>query len=141
MSKKSKAGEPVIDTELKALEKIWYKKLKESGFQDAEKNEIYLKRDATWAQFNTPTVEVWQAKQDYYLYANQFANEYKFRNEKEAMIWTYHANGMTIRDIVKVLTDAKVKAVSRTVVWATVNRLRERMKDRYLIQSASKNGH
>jgi hypothetical protein len=114
--------------------KIWYKKLKKSGFDDIEQDEFYLKkwsnRFENLAASNDP--EHWfKPKQDYYYYATQFANTYKFKSNKEKLIWEYHSNGISMREIAKLLKKVRIY-ISHETVRAILKPLIKLMKQDYI---------
>lgn len=110
---------------------LWYKKLKEEGFEDIEQDENRLK---TWttahARYGSPTSR--QAKADYYLMAEHFLNNYTFERELDRAIWEYHTNGISIRDIADTLNCTGVIKTERNAVWKIVNQLETLMKNMYL---------
>jgi len=111
--------------------KIWYAKLKREGFTDIEDSETSLKQSSStfYADVRrwTPAYELFRAKADYYYAANHFLTSHKFDSELEKIIWEYHSNGISIRNIVKTLAKAKQKA-DRNSVWATIKKLRSIMR-------------
>lgn len=121
-------------TEYEKQRDIWYKKLDKSGFKDIEQDENHLKRPSTAlitvsSYRNKESIE---AKIRYYSLAEHFLNEYKFENNIERMIWEYHSNGLSARDITKILKSLKKKA-NRDSVWRVIKRLRTIMYGLYNI--------
>lgn len=130
-------------TEYEHLKEIWYKKLEDSGFKDIEYGADFsgssTPRSAAW---NDPDLR--QVLQDYYCMAYYFLNEYKFDRELDKVMWEYHAEGLTIREIVRLLKQVKIKIkvkktkkiriqkVTRTLVWLTIKKLEVIMKGLYL---------
>lgn len=104
---------------------MWYKKLAKSGFEDIETDEQHLK---VWSsKFARKTsLDSWQAKASYYTMATNFLNDYPFETPRERIIWEYHANGLSVRDIAitlnKVARSRRTKT-NRTTVWLAVKRL------------------
>ena len=93
------------------LKAKWYKKLKKSGFEDAEQDEERLKSwsleknsksrrpgasDSDVAMLNS-------SKAEYYRQAGFFLHEYKFESRIDRYIWEKHANGVSHRNIAKIL--------------------------------------
>lgn len=128
----AKAHKP---TDYESLRKIWYKKLKAKGFDDIETASGALRGHST--EFSRPRAE-WQggglaAKAEYYRLADRLLNEYEFANKRDKIIWEYHTNGISVRDIAKILHKAKVKGtVNKDTVATTVQRLRDIMKSMYI---------
>lgn len=111
----------------------WYGKLKDSGFEDIEKYEYstYSMTDSLDKQ--KLHADVWQAKQEYYLLASRFLDETEFDNEREKIIWTYHSEGLSIRNIAKILFETGVaKTNNKSTVGVVVKRLETKMKSLYL---------
>lgn len=115
-----------LPNDFKKVKALWYKKLRDSGFEDAESDEFNLK---VWSlKFTTPkTVRDWQAKTEYYYMANHFLNNYKFEAPLDKVIWEYHTNGISVREIAKLLKKVKIKA-DRNSVWLIVKKLKSAMK-------------
>lgn len=117
------------------LKKIWYTKLKKSGFEDAESDENHLK---TWSSNKFAAKALvqnggWQAKAAYYQMAERFLAEFKFETRLERQIWEYHTNAISIRDIAETLNKTKVINTNRQAVWLVIRRLEDIMKSLYLV--------
>ena len=123
-------------SQFKKLKDTWYKKLKKSGFVDIEKNEYGDLKESSAIFANTKASGVEKPliyntyKEEYYRLANQFLNEHAFETSRERAIWEYHANGMSIRDIVKTLKKVRIKAYKHGV-WGIIVKLRILMKQKY----------
>ncbi len=129
MSKKPNKPE-----DYKTLRALWYKKLKDEGFEDLEQADGNLRTWSVWfSRTNTP--EVFQAKQTYFYLATQFLSDYTFENKTERTIWEYHSESVSIRDTVKIMNRLKRSdktKVSRDQVWQTVRKLKKAMQAMYL---------
>jgi hypothetical protein len=123
--------------DLKSLQKTWYKKLADKGFEDIEKNEVYLYRDARSSGIfqHKKSKEYYDSVLDYYTMAEHFLNEHKFENKREETIWAYHSEGISIRDMVKIFKKAGVENVSRMGIWRVLSKLVAEMKVRYQISA------
>ena len=129
-----------MDNNLKKLQKKWYAKLKNSGFEDAEQNETqlkswhshkYLKHSTKfiYSDGNQKYIDVaksMKAKQDYFILAEHFLNSHKFADELEKFIWLNHSEGLGIREIVAQLDKRKIKNAHERV-FRTVKKLRKEM--------------
>ena len=114
------------------LKAKWYKKLKASGFEDIELRHNNLKnRESLFS--DTRMISRFQAKQVYYQLATRFLNEYTFKNNRERIIWEYHANGISVRNIVKLLKKVRIKTYRRAV-WVIIDNLRNSMKQKYMVK-------
>lgn len=90
--------------DFKALDAEWKTKLKDSGFEDIEKDEDSLIDWASSAFKRRPEYD--QSKAEYYRLAGQFLHDYRFRGPDAAWlkrIWELHAVGTSIREIVKIV--------------------------------------
>lgn len=128
---------------LKELQLEWDKKLKDSGFNDIEDSKGRLKTWSTYFQQPNVTVEGVLANQEYYNLAGKFLHDFHFDKEIHKVIWEYHANGMSIRDIVRTLGRAKVinpsvgSLYSRKIIFEIIRDLSNRMRRMYLARNPS----
>lgn len=113
------------------LKKHWYGKLKKSGFEDAEQDEDNLKKWSV-SQFSRLSIEVIQAKQAYYDMARTFLEHNEFKTRLDEIIWAYHTEGISARNIAVTLTKARKKTIHYTTVWHVIHRLEHEMKMLYL---------
>lgn len=119
-------------SEYERLRAIWYAKLKKQGFTDIEQDEDNLK---SWsAKFTSKSfLKNFHTKQAYYHMATSLLNDHKFNNRLEKTIWEYHANGISVREIVKMLRKAGIPKMSRGPVWETIHKLEGVMKALYQV--------
>ena len=102
----------------------WRKKLKKSGFQDIEDEDENIDR-GSW-DFRMKRVQrIYRTKSEYYYMATQFLNDYKFESVLEKTIWTYHAEGVSVRDIVKLLNELKL---SKYKHWSSVHIILQKLE-------------
>ena len=88
--------------DFKALQAKWYAKLENSGFEDIEDQHGHLDRHKSLSNIVTHYDQTsFELKQEYYRLAGQFLHDHKFKSKKEMLIWQYHCEGMSIRDIAK----------------------------------------
>lgn len=114
------------------LREVWYKKLAQSGFQDAEEDDFHLKQYSN--RFAQPTaIRNWHAKSEYYSMAGQFLHTHKFASNLEKTIWEYHVNGIGVRDIAKLLKKVRVIKPNKDNVQAIIAKLVVEMKLKYLV--------
>lgn len=88
--------------DLKALQKLWYEKLKSEGFDDIEDGP-YLKE---WDSFYFQTrhePQSFSLKHEYYYLAEHFLTSFEFKSEIEKEIWRLHSEGLGFRDISKAI--------------------------------------
>ena len=141
--KKLQKKKQLSPTEVLSKAKIvWYKKLKDSGFEDIERDELYLKRYS--GSLNESGKEKlsytkrrlhWESTGDYYSMAAKFLHDYKFTSNLEKVIWEYHAEGMSMRNIAKTLKKLKLKKfnINKDKVNSIVKPLVLAMKRMYLV--------
>lgn len=118
-------------SDLEKLQDKWYAKLKSKGFADIEDRQGRLK---TWSTklFSYYKSDAWEAKRKYYQMAENFLNEYKFNTHLEKAIWTYHVEGISCRNISKLLKKLRLATLSKTPVFDIIKRLRKSMFAMYL---------
>lgn len=111
--------------EFMALNVEWNKKLKESGFKDAENQhpvDPWLNEwESVYFQIrNTP--EDFGAKRRYFELAGQFGFVAEnFKKKKHQRVWQLHAEGYSVR------VTAKMLKMDRNTVWLIICRYREIM--------------
>lgn len=117
-------------TEYERVRDVWYKKLADDGFNDIELVWFGGRGTSRSEQWKDPDLR--QATVDYYCMAQHFLNEYEFDTEVEKIMWEYYSNGLSFREIAKVLNKTKVTKTNKDAVWLIIKRLEEIMKGLYL---------
>lgn len=118
--------------DLKKLKAEWYAKLKAEGFNDIEyEGGDLLKGGSSRIDVSDHAGGPWEHKAEYYRLAYHFLHEYDFKTELDKTIWTYHAEGISVRNISWTLQKVGIKKMSRHPVWQVVNRLQTEMKKKY----------
>lgn len=128
MKQQKKPQKQPVTNDYQSLKTVWYAKLKKSGFKDAEKNEHRLKQ---WSsKFKAPNIRnSWDSKHEYYSMARQFLNNYKFESNLEKAIWEYHVEGISYRNIAKLLKKVKTSITpNKDNINTIVNLLEIEMK-------------
>lgn len=149
MSKKPKS-------EFELLQDEWYKKIAETPdkdgnkFVDIEKNETQLNTYTYTIYMDDYHNEITRkAKTDYYLMAYRFLESYKFNSDLELpgasdltvrflkkykhnpkidqIIWEYHSNGLSVREIAYTLNKSRATITNRTYVGYILLALRYKM--------------
>lgn len=85
---------------LKQLTKVWYAKLKKSGFVEAEDTNSVNEFMKQWDDYHFRSMhspEKFQEIQDYYQLATEFLGVHEFNDKQERNIWQLHADGFSIR--------------------------------------------
>lgn len=126
-TKQSNKAPAINSPEFAKLQAEWYAKLKQSGFEDAEVNEVYMHKYAGYFKAkNTPTE--FQETQDFYYYATQKLQTGKFNSKLEYRIWEMFCDRVGSRETARRLKRLGYKRIGKDRVLETVRVLRERFK-------------
>lgn len=118
--------------EFEKLQKEWYRKLKESGFEDTESPSGLSKR--WYPSALDPTRNVagqsghtrFDAITQYYRLAGQFSHDFTFKNEFQRGVWELHADGHSVRDIISAMKERGFKSY-HWLVQTTIEKLSKEM--------------
>lgn len=92
--------------EFKSLHDEWMKKLKDSGFEEIEdvksQDELLIRWDSSYFQARY-SEETFQLKQEYFERARELSHRFKFSCWLEKAVWENHADGLSLREIVRKL--------------------------------------
>ena len=124
--------------QLKQLQAKWYARLKKEGFEDIEQDENLLKNwsSSRLRKSRNSNNEIEQtllyneSKQSYYRLAGFFVNDYAFESELDHMVWSYHAEGKSLRQMSKLLK-AQGNDISYTRAKEIIHKLRAIMLKHY----------
>lgn len=86
------------------LRALWYKKLKEDGFDDIETFRGHTSKLRSWhsVYFHLRhDAEDFGFQEEYYRRASIFLEDYAFASHLEEEIWRYHQGGFSVRDTAK----------------------------------------
>lgn len=107
----------------------WNRKLAASGFEDCERPDGSLKTFTTSAfskgYYTDPNRR--NAKIEYYTLAQHFLHTYKFKNNKERVMWELHSEGISIRNISKEMKRRNFKTY-KFQVETVLSKLRDEMR-------------
>lgn len=115
--------------DLDKLQKVWYAKLKETGFDDIEYSNGGL-RKAYQANANS-SVKNQIGRQEYYAKAAEFAEHYIFKSERNKEIWILYSEGLSLSEIGKKMNLSKpridqiikeIKPVFEFYIWLECGR-------------------
>lgn len=96
-------------TSLNALQKKWYRKLKQSGFNDIEDTNSPREYLKTWESthfakiFQLRGAEQYHGQALYYERAGKFLHEYRFKTRTQKQIWKLHSEGIGMNRIATTL--------------------------------------
>lgn len=113
--------------EFKELEAVWYQKLKDAGFEDAEDTTRPHRPLITWENSRVAaSAGKWVAEQthEYYRSASseEFVANYPFKKPLHKLIWLLHSSGMDIRTIADVVSPC-VDALKPTTVSLVIHEI------------------
>ena len=116
----------------KELQKQWYKKLKDEGFQDIEASnaEMFPRPGRSHVSDDSPDKIL--AIMEYYSMARSFLIDHEFKSEKHKTIWEYHSEGMSVREISLVMKPLELPGTDKSTIHQTIKSLEKLMKARYL---------
>lgn len=117
---------------LKELQKLWYKKAKESGFNDIEVNGYLYHWDSS-KNFTEADSSNFSAKYHYYLMATEFLNMDPFDNEEDRIVWTLHSEGLSIREIKREIEQQKLPIKRKSIgsIFSRIARIKKLMLYRF----------
>jgi len=125
----------------KKLQNEWYKKLKDSGFEDIETPGGFLKglssssgKPSNKEGYSWGERELYnKSKEEYYRLAGHFLHDYKFESNIEKFIWELHSNGVSVRSIVSVLKGLPYLNFNKekSTISNLIIKLSQKMKEMY----------
>lgn len=123
-------------SDFKKLKDLWYQKLaKETDFEDIEKDErseyvirktLSLKINHKKSLFRTGA---WIAKYEYYRMADDFLHIGVFDCDLDRIVWEYHANGISLRNISKLLEKVGIRKKKKDTIGKIVRKYESVMKE------------
>ena len=93
------------------LKEIWYQKLADTGFEDAEDTSQSDHPLKNWHSYNFTKnsnknkYEKMDEKRQYYLQATTLIETYSFENPTHKIIWQYHCDGFSKRKIERLIVN------------------------------------
>lgn len=81
------------------MQHLWYKKLKDTGFIDAETPDGHLKDYPALRLHRDYGEHLFNDKQDYFRVASEFYWQHSFQSQLERNIWKLHCIGFSLREI------------------------------------------
>jgi hypothetical protein len=116
------------------LQKKWDEKLKKSGFKDIESRATgALENNSTSGGTIDKRRVTWELQAEYYRLATHFSNDHTFKSEFERVLWEYHSNGLSVREITETINKVKSKKTDKTTVQEILVELRDEMKRLYKV--------
>ncbi len=117
--------------ELKKLTAVWRKKLKQSGFVDAENANGQLNSYDSFRFNHERTGWDFEAKAEYFRRCEQFLNNYEFKTKQDLKIWTMHSEAISARKI------SLAMRLGRAKVLEILKRLDTEMKKWFRLEALS----
>lgn len=127
--KKTKRGRPRSKKKqqsLKELQKIWYKKLADSGFKDIEWGGPET-RFLTWAP-KPDSAQDLASKQTYYRLCERYLFNYKKLRGPRRFIWKMHSQGATYKEITIAYNKKYTPGLSEYTIYYIVQEILEKAK-------------
>lgn len=120
------------------MEKVWYDKLKEEGFEDIEDTNNEFRPLKSWHSFrfmlndssyfkNTNLRTNRESAISYYRLACQLLNTHHFKNETHRRIWELHSEGWSKRQIEAEIKDLR-PTYKRERIGIIINMIAEEIK-------------
>jgi hypothetical protein len=107
-------------SECRSLRDSWQQHLENSGFQDHEKNgylKVTINSHETAKDWHDETL--FNARVNYYQWARSKLNDARFTSERDRLIWEYHTEGLSSRQI------APRVSLDQSGIVRTVNRIKQ----------------
>lgn len=104
-----------------SINKIWEKKLEDSGFYDIEKKEKFIIGSRSMFKM---TPEEREAQRKYFENCEKTLKFHKFETDQEKMIWKRHTAGHSITDAANSL------GLSRAKVFRTLQKIKKEILER-----------
>ncbi len=106
----------------KALQKVWEKKLSDSGLENIEQPDGNLKLWTSSFFKVRYNATLFEAKEEYYRMASQFLHDHRFEADAHKKMWELHANGVSMRNIACTLRKKGI-ATNKDLVNAVIQDL------------------
>lgn len=117
---------------LKQLQKQWYLKLKQEGFNDIEQDGRLISYSSSRLNLDLNKT-VYDAKLEYSRLANEFLEVYQFEDAKDKEVWSMYVDGLSARKISETLIKSNNhKFTSKSHVAMIIKRLEKIMLGSYL---------
>lgn len=118
-------------SELEKLQKVWYKKLKDTGFKDMEDPNGPRNGGRGAPRVDNITDMQQEMIREYYSRARQFLQEHTFEDAVDRFVWEHFSEGTSVREISIKLEKELNVIKKKTAVWQIAKRLEELMKQQY----------
>lgn len=112
--------------QFKALEEIWYGKLKEDGFEDIEDHTKRERPLCSWHSFKFPALNAEQreARIVYFEAAKMLLLTHTFEKPIERFIWSLHCEGLSKREIETAVAESNFeKKYKRETILNIITRI------------------
>lgn len=100
---------PYETLEFRKLKEEWYDKLEKSGFKDIESDKSKTNWLNSWHDSRFKSVPIVQriAAENYYRWAQGLLISFRFKNKTHRIIWEFHCEGKSKREIAVLIKDEK----------------------------------
>lgn len=115
-----------------ALKAKWDKKLLDSGFKDIEDKNERLKSHSQVGRNVDEYYDrevFYSAKEEYFRLAGFFYHDHKFDNDLDRELWLHHCDGLSIREISKIMKTKRI-GLKKSGVFKRIKKLVDLMLER-----------
>lgn len=111
------------------LQAVWYKKLKEQGFEDIEDTSKSDRPLEAWHSLRFQKVVGVQVDmtQAYYYRAKELLNTYQFKNKTHQRVWELHCEGLSKREIAEEIKNLE-KTYKRESIGLIIKNIAKKCK-------------
>lgn len=114
---------------LEKLQIKWYRVLKKTGFDDIEYGDGSSRRGTPNLKNKAP-LQV-EAIESYFRMARHFLIDHQFERDIDKTIWAYYSEGLSYRDIAKILEKIKVKNLKKSQIETIIKNIESEMLKKY----------
>lgn len=111
----------------KQIQKLWYTRLEEAGFEDIEKPNGEL-RVEIHPHYKELAFKEREIRENYTQLAQDMLWNFDFKTESHRTIWELHVDGIPIRSIGQTL------GLTRNQVWPVIKKTRTKLKVKHMSQ-------
>jgi hypothetical protein len=109
------------ERDLASLQREWYRRLKDAGFEDIEYQSSNMLKGQSIQDSRRINPHEIAAVEEYYRLASQFLHDHEWNDNTEKLIWALYAEGIPYRAIAKELhitlwrTQTTIRKISSTM--------------------------
>jgi hypothetical protein len=110
--------DPRKSKDFKTIERDWYRKLKETGFEDIEDTSRPDRMLKSWHSFRHRKFSTLQIDcvKTYYDNADELLTQGRFSSREIEQIWAFHCEGLSCREIERRINRFKKKSMINRII-------------------------